>query len=262
MRKVILALIIIVTGTLLTGCKISHQYDVGDVSEIVTTQKSVSQNTTKGDTGKNSEFILQFVDDSHFYEQDELDFTETLGSTYHIKVLDVYATDKLEELGEYFVGIESEFAENRSQLLESEQCALEDYIYVAVTIELTNKEKSENTFCLADLGLKFRIKDDSMESFGVGTWRLSGIEGEYTDSELFFDYENREIDKSYYMVNFKPEETIKTKVVFGCDKNLLQENMYLRLGMHSLGTYDSRKGEWIRSDDAAIKFLRLKLDEE
>ena len=251
----------------LTGCaKERETNQLQNVEEKVTTEKTTSTPTTeqsqeesyKTEWAENDYTLSYYLPDKYFYDVEEMDFFSTWLEKCHIKVLDAFVTEDLAEAGSYFVENQAWIQEFLDAGMERDPSA--EPVYLAVKVELTNLEEEMISFCMADLDCYMRVFDDSMVQYGVSDTRTTG--NRFT-SELFYDLGFDTAGKRYYYVDMEPGKTITTTILYLIYKEDAQKDLYLQLGGHITGEYDSKLGRVMpKENDPKIRYIRLHLNQE
>ena len=105
----VISLLMIIYMFFLSGCaKKNDNIYMGIEEKDITETYVISQaeeETTDNDYSIDKNLVEYFIDDSHFYDnEDGIDFAgfNEKEEKYHVKILNVYISDNLEDFGEYF----------------------------------------------------------------------------------------------------------------------------------------------------------------
>ena len=177
----VIALLMTVYLIFLSGCaKKSDNIYMGieekDNTETYTIRQT-EEETTDNSNSIDKNLVKYFIDDSHFYDNEEgIDFAgfDETNEKYHVKILDAYTSDKPEDFGEYFSGdiVKGRLEEMKNFCMDIgyEEA---DLTYLCVKIEITNNSAGN---AVLPIGNAFeyvsRINDKRGQKFGLADMRI------------------------------------------------------------------------------------------
>ena len=261
--------IFILSILILSGCARKSDNVYQDVGEIATTReiKEIPQQKTEKATENNDtidkENIKFYIDDSHFYDNEEgIDFAgfDETNEKYHVKILDAYTSDNLEDFGEYFSSDKVKgILESRKNFCIDMGWEETDITYLCVKIEITNNS-TENAVLPMSQSFKWvsRINDERGQEFGLVDMR---VESTSPSTELRYDSAKKENEgKQYYFLSLPAGETETTNCVYIFSKKLLNDDLYFELHWDK-EEYNNKYHCTFPPTAETTKFLKINLRE-
>lgn len=266
MRGIILIVIIYIC--ILSGCakKSDNTYmgiEEKDVTETYV-QRQTKEKTTDSEYSIDKQMVKFFIDDSHFYDsRDGVDFAgfNEKNENYHVKILNAYTSDNLEDFGEYFCSdsVKGEIEEMKRFCVERMGYEEEDLTYMCVKVEITNNS-SENVVLPMGNSFKYRsrINDIRGQEFGLANMR---VEYDAPYSEFWYDSTKKESGaKSGYYLLLQAGETETTNIVYISSKKSLKNDLYLCLHEDD-GEYNEKYKCEFPPTSKTTKFLKINLQD-
>ena len=257
--------IFILSILILSGCARKSDNVYQDVGEIATTReiKEIPQQKTEKATENNDtidkENIKFYIDDSHFYDTEEgFDFAREYSEDekFHIRILDAYTSDNLEDFGEYFCG--GRVKGSIEEALDWCDWALGDLdlTYMCVQVELTNKSTEKEDFRLQPFHIFTRIKDERGKDYGLADKYISFA----TAYNEFWNDSANKVDevKNSNLLHLSAGEVITTSCVFIMRKEFLDDELYLCLHQDE-GEYNNKYKCVFPTTAKTTKFLKINL---
>lgn len=266
MKKI--ALIVILCIGILSGCVSKSENTYRGVEENDATEKyNVNKNTeeiTDNDYSIDKEIVRDFIDDSHCYDNIEgINFAgyDEEEEKYHIKILNAYTSDDLEDFGEYFCSerIKGQIEIARNFCIERGYTD-EDLTYMCVQAEITNNfNESKTLYMSKSLRWVSRINDTCGQEWNLPDKRID-YEMPYT--ELWYDSSKKEDEgQGYYHLSLSAGETITTNCVYIFDKSRLESEIYLQLHLDE-GAYNTKYNCVFPPTNETTKFLKINLQDK
>lgn len=251
------------SAVLLSGCINREKELVQNVEETATSPEIITEAATTIDTSNpeifGTEYVSYFVDDSHFFDAETLDYSSTLQQSVgtNIKISNVFSSDNIADSGTYFVQEQSSLEESLNSILKINGKSRNEYTYLFMTAEITNISSVALSFCVIDLRICSRVADDSMVKYGLADHRINLND----TAACLWDYQEQDSDKKdYYMATINAGESIITTIVNIIPKKMLTEELYLKLGETPIGNHDQKTNTWKPNDSKDLKFLKLHLN--
>lgn len=255
---------------ILSGCSKKSDNIYKDVGETATTReiKNIPQQQTEKATENNysmdKENVKYYIEDSHFYDVEEgIDFAceHEEEEKFHIRILNAYTSDNLQDFGEYFC--ESEITGSIEEALNWCEWANDysdlDLTYMCVQVEITNKtSEREDLDVLDSLRVFTRINDERGKEYGLADKYISFATAY---NEIWYDSTKKENEKkSYYLLHLSAGETITTNCVYIMRKEFLDDELYLNLHQDE-GEYNNKYMCVFPPTAKTTKFLKINLKE-
>ncbi len=265
--RVIAVLLITVYMFFLSGCaKESDNIYMGieekDITETYTIRQTEEETTDSGNSiDKN--LVKYFVDDSHFYDNEEgIDFAgfDETNEKYHVKILDAYTSDNLEDFGEYFSrdNVKRRLDEMKNFCMDIGY-EEEDLTYLCVKIEITNNSTANAVLPMSkSFRWVSRINDERGQKFGLSDKR---VESTNPSTEFSYDSTKKENEgKQYYFLSLPAGETETTNCVYIFSKKLLNDDLYFELHWDK-EEYNNKYHCTFPPTAETTKFLKINLRE-
>ena len=263
----VIALLMTVYLIFLSGCakKSDNLYMGIEEKDITETYiiRQTEEETTDNDYSIDKNLVKYFVDDSHFYDnEDGLDFAgfNETNEKYHVKILDAYTSDNPEDFGEYFSSDKVKgILESRKNFCIDMGWEETDITYLCVKIEITNNS-TENAVLPMSQSFKWvsRINDARGQEFGLADKR---VESKNPSTELLYDSAKKKNEgKQYYFLSLSPGETETTNCVQTFNKKLLNDDLYFELHWDK-EEYNNKYHCTFPPTAETTKFLKINLRE-
>lgn len=266
--RVIALIMIIYMCCFLSGCvKESDNIYIGIEEKDATETYEVCQTeeeTTDSDYSIDKNLVRYFIDDSHFYDnEDGVDFAgfDETEEKYHIKILNAYISDNLGDFGEYYSNdhVKDRIADSVRWCIESRGYDEEDLTYMCVQVEITNKSAGNAVFPMSkSFRYVSRISDMRGQEFELPDMRVEHVS---PSTELSYDSTKKENEgKQYYYLSLSAGETETTNCVYIFSKKLLGMDLYLELHLDE-GEYNTKYNCTFPPTAKTTKYLKINLKE-
>ena len=240
----VIALLMTVYLIFLSGCakKSDNLYMGIEEKDITETYiiRQTEEETTDNDYSIDKNLVKYFVDDSHFYDnEDGLDFAgfNETNEKYHVKILDAYTSDNPEDFGEYFS------SDKVKGILESRK----NFCIDMAVLPMSQSFKWVS-----------RINDARGQEFGLADKR---VESKNPSTELLYDSAKKKNEgKQYYFLSLSPGETETTNCVQTFNKKLLNDDLYFELHWDK-EEYNNKYHCTFPPTAETTKFLKINLRE-
>ncbi len=260
--------LLIVYMFFLSGCaKKSDNIYMGIEEKDITETYTICQTeekTTDNDYSIDKTLVRYFVDDSHFYDNEEgIDFAgfDETNEKYHVKILDAYISDNLDDFGEYFSSDNVKRSIEGSKNFCIERLGYEeaDLTYLCVKIEITNNSTANAVLPMSkSFRWVSRINDERGQKFGLSDKR---VESTNPSTEFSYDSTKKENEgKQYYFLSLPAGETETTNCVYIFSKKLLNDDLYFELHWDK-EEYNNKYHCTFPPTAETTKFLKINLRE-
>ena len=260
--------ILLLCISILSGCVKESDNTYRGVYEKDTTEKYVVQQTTTAATNDDSiekEDAKKYIDDSHFYDDTEgVDFAsfEEEKENYHIRILNAFISDNLEDFGDYFCedNVKGDIEYAKNFCIERLGYDADDLTYMCVQVELTNNSNENAAFPVShSLRWYSRVEDIRGKEWDLADKRIEYLMP-YT--ELWYDSPKKEDGvQNYYSLLLSAGETVTTKCVYVFDKKCLENELYLCLHLDE-GEENIKYNCIFPPTAKTTKFLKINLQEK
>ncbi len=268
MKKKGKVFLISIMGLLLFGCAKKDSYSMNNVEEIPETEKVTPIKTPEKSTinqedtlnGVPLDLVQYYISDDHFYNQEELDFVDRSGNSYHIKVAKAMVSDDVTAFGEAFSNEQTRISEVNGWIEERSLQEKGDFTYLSLPIEITNIADKEQRFCLY-MPLQARITDERLVEYGLSDKYITSA-GVF--SETVNNCQSR-VDnlKSYYMVDIQPGEAISCDILYWVSKENLDKNIYMCLNAGSEARVKDKKLNCVMPPTGKdVKYIKVEIGGE
>lgn len=264
----VIAFLVIIYIFFLSGCvkesdNIYKGIEEKDITETYVVRQT-EEETTDSDYSIDKNLVRYFIDDSHFYDnEDGVDFAgfDETEEKYHVKILNAYISDNLEEFGEYYSNdhVKDSIADSVRWCIESRGYDEEDLTYMCVQVEITNKSAG-NAVLYMNHSFRYvsRINDMRGQEFGLTDMRVELVS---PSTELLYDSTKKENEgKQYYYLSLSAGETETTNCVYIFSKKLLGNDLYLELHFDK-GEYNTKYNCTFPPTAKTTKYLKINLKE-
>lgn len=264
----VIAFLVIIYILFLSGCvkesdNIYKGIEEKDATETYVVRQT-EEETTDSDYSIDKNLVRYFIDDSHFYDnEDGVDFAgfDETEEKYHVKILNAYISDNPEVFGEYFSSddIKGRIEEAKRYCIESRGYEEEDLTYMCVQMEITNNSTGN---AVLPMGNTFkwvsRIDDIRGQEFELADMR---VETSRPFGEFWYDSTKKENEgKQYYYLSLSAGETETTNCVYIFSKKLLGNDLYLELHFDK-GEYNTKYNCTFPPTAKTTKYLKINLKE-